>query len=132
MNYLDRISSWDFWMSVRQPAITVNTAFIGIVFFLVILIVGLSFRSYARKLKKQDRLISKLWRQAGTAAIIAAVCGWFLIFFSYEGVPLFGMRVWYIIWLLAVIAEAAWLIYYRNKRLPEILAAHHEAAIKRN
>jgi len=61
----------------------------------------------ARYLKKRDPLKGDVVRRFARALISTAVLGYIFLFFSYEQLPLLGMRLWF---LLVFVLFTVWLV----------------------
>ena len=121
---------WDYWFAVRPVAQTFQTAMLLSAFFALLLILSFAFRAIYRKMKKTDRFMSYVFRRAATASFSLGLIGLVITFFRYQGAPLFGMRVWYLLWLMIASVWVGQIIWYRYKELPKLLAANHEAAMR--
>lgn len=127
---LNLLLTSDYWFAIRPMAMSWKSAVLLTACFGLLVALSFAFRSVYRKLKKSDRFMSYVWRRMATASLVMGVFGLVMVFFRYQGVPLFGMRLWYIVWLVGAIAWSISIARYRYQELPKLLAANHEAAIR--
>ncbi|MEI7741825.1 MAG: hypothetical protein WCJ29_04955 [bacterium] len=127
---LNLMLSLEYWIAIRPLAMTSKTAIMLSAFFILMIATGIACRAIYRKLKKNDRFMSYVWRRGASALNWMGSLGLLIVFFRYEGVPMLGMRLWYAAWLIGAIAWGAQIAWYRYKQLPKILAANHEVAMK--
>ena len=126
-----RLSHWYFWSNIYPRPISDRFAlFFAIVFGLMVIGAYLCRRRY-RELKKRDRFVSYFWRRLSTMFWSLGLLGLFLTFFAYEGAPLLGARFWFLGYGLLALTWLGRIFYYRYHRLPNILSANADAALKK-
>lgn len=122
--------SLEFWFSPR-PAFMSGAYALGLLAVFALFVAGGVFARYeGRKLKKVDRFHGIFWKRFGRALIWMGALGMLITFFVYEGAIFLGMRMWYLVWMLGALAWAGSLLWFRYKKIPELLAVHHEAALR--
>jgi hypothetical protein len=122
--------TFNFWTEVRPLSVSGVSALVLVGIFLTCIVLSFFARRRARLLKKIDRLIAGFWRRVATATFMLGLFGLPLPFFSYEGIPLFSMRAWYLVWLFSALVWLVALLIYRFRKLPKIMSANHEIALK--
>jgi hypothetical protein len=127
---LKMLLSLEYWFALRPVAQSFQTAMILTAFFGLLFVLSFAFKAIYRKMKKTDRFMSYVYRKLSTATLSLGIAGLVLTFFRYQGAPLFGMRIWYFVWLVTALIWGAQIAWYRFKELPKLLAQHHEAAVK--
>lgn len=77
------------------------------VFFGWFFVAGLAFAIAAHLMRKKDGLKSGICRRLAKLLMTTSLLGLLCLFFAYEQLPLFGMRLWF---LLVCILFIAWLV----------------------
>ena len=93
--------------------VTGNLIFI---FFLLVFVVGIVARLKA--LQKEDRYLRDVFMRVAVLLITMGLIGVVLFFFSYERIPLFGSRAWYLVWFIATVWWAVWIHRYVKREIP--------------
>src|ERR1051325_8457848 len=100
-----------YWLNPRP--VPLGPTLVGgiFVFFGWFLIAGIAFRVTAHLLRKKDKLKAGICKRLASLLMTTAVLGLLCLFFAYEQLPLFGMRVWilpvfvlFIVWLARIVA----------------------------
>ncbi|MEA3249582.1 MAG: hypothetical protein U9Q03_04485 [Patescibacteria group bacterium] len=98
---------YQYWINPRP--VPLGPSLVGSVFaffgWFVIASVVLYF--LARHFKKRDHLKEEVIRRFARALLLTAVLGYMFLFFSYEQLPLLGMRFWF---LLTFLLFTVWLV----------------------
>ena len=98
---------YQYWINPRP--VPLGPTLVGSIFaffgWFIIASIGLYF--LARHFKKQDRLKEDLVRRFARALFTTAILGYTVLFFSYEQLPLLGMRLWF---LLVFMLFTVWMI----------------------
>ena len=69
-----------------------------------------------------ERHLGRVFGRVGRMLTVMGILGTILVFMSYEAIPFFGYRLWYGVWLLAILAWAISIAIFVKVRLPEIRA----------
>jgi hypothetical protein len=98
---------YQYWINPRP--VPLGPTLVGSIFaffgWFVIASVGLYF--LARHLKKHDHLKQDLVRRFARVLSTTAVLGYTVLFFSYEQLPVLGMRLWF---LLVFVLFTIWMV----------------------
>lgn len=109
-----------YWLTLNPPELSaVWQQQIVFAVFALVVIVGLVFRYFARRARKQDKLIAKAWRKAGGAALTMGVLGLLLFFSSFEQVRFFGGRFWYPVWVIGAAVWAYLIVRFVRVEIPK-------------
>ena len=107
-----------FWFDTTPLALSkpFETGFF--ILFSVFLLGGFILRIMRKN--KTDKFERELLGRAATIALTLGVLGFFWLFFSFEQVQIFGMRVWFLVWALVLVIWGASLYRYATKRVPQL------------
>lgn len=87
------------------------------VIFLLILIFAVFARLYSNK--APDKAGSKWWHFVFYWCIWAGIVGEILVFFAWQEIPYFAMRLWLAVWIVGLLGWAIWLGWWRLAKLPK-------------
>ena len=96
-----------YWFNMRPGAIEGNFQ-LAFVFFLGTLF-ALAFIFWLLK-KRQKGIYTKIWSKLFSFSYINLIIGLFLFFFTFELLPFLSMRIWFLIWLLAMVAWIGYIV----------------------
>ncbi|MBF8280904.1 MAG: hypothetical protein HW383_677, partial [Candidatus Magasanikbacteria bacterium] len=100
--------------------LSVRAYFVSLVVFVALIILGLTGRILDQK--STGQLGKKLWKRLARWGLLWGLIGLVLFFFRAQRVPFFGLRLWWGLWLIGILAHTAKIIWYFKKRVPEIAA----------
>lgn len=87
--------------------------------FALMIVLGAIVRIMARK-KGTDRFSKDVKMRWGVMLMTMGFLGLVWFFFTYEGVPFFGARFWFLIWLAGVAAWKIFLFRYMKHEVPSM------------
>jgi hypothetical protein len=116
---LSSLLSWTFWTSIPDM-MTTGGRVVG-AFMLGLLFVGVVVRLVNGR-KNLDRHLERVFARVGRLLTVMGILGTVLVFMSYEAIPFFGDRLWYVVWVVATIIWAARIAVFVKVRLPQIRA----------
>lgn len=106
------------WFALRPGALTPTGSKVFLVMLGLLLAGAIAFAVIKRKTAKSaySRINSRLASFFSTNLII----GVFLFLFYYQGLVFLSMRVWFLVWLIAMIV---WLVYIARhfRQIPELV-----------
>ena len=108
-----------YWFGF-PPALSSRAYFVALAVFAAFVILGLAARILDQK--STGALGKKLWKRLARLGLLWGLLGLVLFFFRVERVPFFGLRLWWGLWLAGVIAHSGRIIWYFQKRVPQIAA----------
>ncbi|PJA47213.1 hypothetical protein CO172_02630 [Candidatus Uhrbacteria bacterium CG_4_9_14_3_um_filter_36_7] len=97
-----------YWFNLQPEMMNNRVVQVFLTFFIFLFLLAMVVRMVARKHKVKDRYILKGFRQLSNGFFTMSVIGLFLVFFSYEAIPFFSARFWYLLWVIAMII---WLFF---------------------
>ncbi|MCK9361119.1 hypothetical protein M0Q28_02715 [Patescibacteria group bacterium] len=108
------------FMPWLERALPIVLAFIGLAG-----VVALVYAKFGKGVEKDAR---KLWREIGTASLLAGLAGGLLYFFHWQRVPYLSMRLFWLLWLagFGYWAYVIWKTHF--KQLPAVRAQERERA----
>ncbi len=68
---------------------------------------GIAVFAYLRFQKGIEKACRRLLKRVATLCLTMGAVGWLMYAFYYEGIPVFSMRFWYVVW----VAIIAWWVY---------------------
>ncbi|MFH1662297.1 MAG: hypothetical protein ABIA02_04335 [Candidatus Falkowbacteria bacterium] len=113
---MQNLLSLDFWFNVRPGSLApiYQRSFIIFIVILIIAFIALNFI----KSRNKDNLYNCFWSSLSNFCLANIIIGLFLLFFTYELVPLLSSRFWFLLWGFGMIV---WLIFIfrKLKSIPE-------------
>jgi Ca2+/Na+ antiporter len=108
-----------YWLNPRP--VPLGPSLVGgiFAFFGWILMAGVAFRIAAHVLRKKDKLRSGVCRRLSSLLVTTALLGLLFLFFAYEQLPIFGMRLWFLLLFVLFIAWLARIVAYIVKDYPK-------------
>ena len=113
----DALFSLDFWFQNPPPPLTPFFERGLFAFFGIMLIVGAIVRIMA-SYKKEDKLVLEIFNRAGSLLVTMGGLGLVLYLFSYERIPFLGIRMWFIVWGIGLLAWVGTSVFYACKTVP--------------
>ena len=103
-----------------QPGSEFKFMVILIVFFLILAIGSFYLDAWIKK-QPHRNAIKKLLPHFPNRLRILGIIGFVLLFFRYENIPYFAMRILLVLLLLGIISYIGYSLYKFKKHLPELL-----------
>lgn len=102
-----------------RPFTTARTIQIMIVFFAVLVLIGIAIKIYKATKKDLEKFQSKLLEKIITFFLTLGAIGLGLTWLRYERVLILSARFWLIVWLIIMIVWLYPILKYRFKVVPE-------------
>ena len=129
LEVLSRFSPGSLLEDPRRVESPIYLVFLGI--FVLALAAGLVLSIGAGRLSRENRLHRQLLGRYGAWAAWIGGVGILVIGLRYLNVPLFSKRLWTGLNLLAMLAVATHVVWYRIRRYPGEIAAYQEEERRR-
>lgn len=111
-----------FWLNTAPTPLTTGSERLLFIFFAIFLVFGAIIRMVASH-RHEDKQVTEVFSRLGRLGVTMGILGLLLFFFSFEEIPLFGARFWYLIWGAGLIIWIAWIARYVVKVIPAERAA---------
>lgn len=96
-----------YWLNFHPVPLGPSLVSSIFTFFLWFIVVAVALRIVARAIRKKEPPMTELLRRFSTMLATTGFLGWLALFFAYEQLPLFGMRLWF---LVVFIVFVVWLV----------------------
>ena len=106
-----------YWFQLQPPVFVPWAGRFMVIAFTAMAAVGILAKVVGVK-KSQDKFMRRAIERAGSLLLIMGLLGLLMYFFSYERVPLFSMRAFYLLWLIGLAAWAWQLYRYLKVEIP--------------
>ena len=103
---MGRFLSPKFWLNVRAGSFSAETHLYFVIFLAVFLVATFIFGIVKKQYKK--RLYFKVLNMAFSFCLTNLIIGLFLLFFTYENVPILSTRVLFLVWGIGMIV---WIVF---------------------
>lgn len=109
---------WRYLFDLR-PAISLKAVYALLIFFALILIIGLIFKTISRrrKISRPDQLV---WRRYYHLFAALGALGLLFAGLRYERVYFFAGRFWLIVWLVGFLLWLIFILKYQIKIVPQL------------
>ena len=106
-----------FWFD-RDPAplIPANARLLFAAFALLF-VLGVIVRVVGTR-RKEDRFVTETFRRIGRLCVTMGLVGLVLYFFTYQEIPLLGMRAWFLVWGIALLVWVWTIVRYATNVVP--------------
>lgn len=126
---LAKISPGALLEDPRRVDSPIYLVFLGV--FVLVFVLGLVMAIGAQRLGQGNRLHQQLLGRYGAWGGWLGGVGMIVIGLRYTNVPLFSKRLWTALNVLAVLAVATHVVWYRIRRYPAEIAAYQEEERRR-
>jgi Ca2+/Na+ antiporter len=111
---------YQYWINPRP--VPLGPSLVGSIFafFGWFVLASVILYVVARHFKKHDRLKREVLRRFARVLLLTAVLGYLFLFFSYEQLPLLGMRLWFLVLFLLFTVWLVRAIVYTLKDYPQL------------
>jgi hypothetical protein len=106
-----------YWISVEPPSTDGVTGYVYFGVIAAFILAAIVFRVLRGRVK-DNRARAELFRHLGRLLMSMGVIGLVLYFFSYENLRFLGGRFWYLLWALATLLWAGWIVWHATRTLP--------------
>ncbi len=95
--------NYQYW--INPTPVPLGPSLVGkIVFFLGwILVIAIALHVAERVIRKNDKLKSRMVAMFSSVLYNAFFLGLVILFFAYEQIPILGMRLWSLLWLIVLV-----------------------------
>ena len=114
-----RIFEMSYWFTTAPGPISRSTAYIFLVLFGVCIIAGVGSVFYRKKVKNLDKMYKDIYTRSTNALLTMGFLGLLWLFFSYETIPFFSGRYFFIVWFLGCISWAYLIYNYAVYEVPK-------------
>ncbi len=94
--------SLKFWLALNPGPLSDKFQLFLTWFFGGVLVLAVVFRFLVASQKK-NLLLVRVWRRFFKLSLTMGLIGFVLLFFFYEGLPVFGARFWFLVWLVVLL-----------------------------
>jgi hypothetical protein len=116
-----------YWLN--QPVIaTKSVYFIWLIGLLAVFAIGLGSLIFSSVAK--SNLNKTILKKFGDLFSDMGIAGLFFFFCRQQSIPLFGLRIWFLIWLIVFVIWLGFVLKYLLKRVPAIKLEQEEKARK--
>jgi|RhiMethySRZTD1v2_1073278.scaffolds.fasta_scaffold576295_2 hypothetical protein len=130
VNLLERLSPSYWWADPNEPLS--NPIYLVLAILLAIALVAAAFAWIAApRVFADNRFRQRLITRIAVIVFSFAAVGLLLLLFRWQAVPFFSKRLWFVIWWVAAIGSAVYLVYYQRRIYPVRLAAWEDAERRR-
>lgn len=106
-----------FWFAPR-PGDLLFSSLVGIaVVAAILLVAAVVFRQMNKR--GIHPLYRKTWQSLSTISFTNAVVGLALLFFSYETIPFLSSRLWYLLWVVEIVAWVT-VVVRASREIPKL------------
>lgn len=102
-----------YWFRIYPLPILPVVGYIILFVMLAILCAGVGIMLYGRMAKGLEKSVRAAWRSLGAVVLWAGIVGLYLYAMTWQIVPVLGMRVWYVVWVVLF----GWLTFKASKCL---------------
>jgi len=118
---MSKIFDFYFWFdkfpdAFNKTALIVFLAVFGLLFLFAV------YCFWHQSAKSLTGVQRKLYNKLGNWSICFSVLGLALVFFKYEMIPYFGMRLWLPLWVVICLVWAGFIVKYIKFEAPAALA----------
>jgi len=122
---MSNLLSFNYWF-LAQPAMFVSWAgTVLLVVFTALAVVGLVAKIYGVR-AGLDKFVRRAVQRAGTCLLSMGLVGLLHYFFVFERVPVLSMRIWLLVWLVAILLWAWSILRYVRVEIPKANAMKAE------
>lgn len=113
-----------FWFDLQtQPFSVWSERFL---FVLILVCLGAGIYAFVRARVVSEKALRRVWRRFGTCFLSAGIIGLILFFFTWQRIPLLGMRAWWPVWFFSHLAWGVWIVLRAKQDLPSTRRAQAE------
>ena len=106
-----------FWLNTNPLALSLASQRLLFIAFAAFLILGAIVRMVAVR-RKEDKHVTEVFNRAGRLGVTMGLIGLIIFFFSFEQIPFFGARFWYLFWGLGFLSWTAAIVRYVIRVVP--------------
>lgn len=94
---------FSFWFNLQTQPFSPWVSYL--ILGLILLCLGAGVYAFVQAPLLSEKAVRRVWRRMGTCLLSAAAVGFVLFFFTWQRIPVLGMRAFWPIWF---VAHAAW------------------------
>jgi hypothetical protein len=106
-----------YWLTLQPPDVAGLVGNIALWMFVGFLVLGVISRMVIDR-RAYDRYKRDVGSRMSTLLTTMGILGMLLYFFSFEGIQLFGARIWYPVWIIATVLWFLLLVRYVKCEIP--------------
>lgn len=117
--------SFNYWLHMRPGSVSQAALWQFIIFIGILVFLSLVF--YFLK-KKKTGLYYKTWQRLSSYCVVNIIIGFFILFFSFEEIPILSARFWLLLWIIGQIGWLGYILFSLSKipKIREKLAKEEE------
>lgn len=108
-----------YWMNPNPVPLGPSLVSSILSFFAWFLIVAIGLRIAAHSLRKKDALRAEMLRRFSGLLSATGLLGLMFLFFTYEQLPLFGMRLWFLLLFVLFLVWLGRFVAYAVREYPQ-------------
>jgi hypothetical protein len=124
---ISQLFNLSFWYTTSPVAFSPLFQVLFFLLFALCAVLAVLFRVMSRR-SPRDVHDRRAFGIAATGFSVLSAFGFIWLFCTYEEAPLFGIRAWFILWILIGLAFAARVIWYLKKQAPVMRAKNQSKA----
>ncbi|MBU1131551.1 hypothetical protein KJ840_05475 [Patescibacteria group bacterium] len=117
---MNKFLNFSFWLDAKPLPFMPVFYWLALGVCLGAIILGVISSVLRSKKFKDNKLAKKVWQKIGNWSYSFGGAGLVLIFLKQQRVPYLGMRVWFVLWLLAFFVWLLFILKYIFIKVPKI------------
>lgn len=109
--------SLSFWFDRDPSPLLIASSRLLFAILAIIFTLGVIVRVVATR-RTEDRFTLELFRRLGTLCLTMGVIGLVFFFFTYQGIPFLGMRLWFLLWGIGLLVWLGGIMHWVKKVVP--------------
>lgn len=123
---LSQLLKFSYWFDLTPVRMSPGIEIFFFVLFAVMIISGSIFRIMRKN--RSDKFDRAILTRAANIVTIHGVLGLFWLFFSFQEISHFGMRLWFLVGSATFLYSVARLVYYAKYKVPALRANEQSKA----
>ena len=117
---MNRLITFNFWFDIFPEPFT-KWALIACLVILGLILAGAVYCFWRQSLPGLTNPVRKLIIKLGNWSLSLSLIGLALVFFKYQMVPYFGMRIWLPLWALICLVWGLFIVKYWLVEMPKVM-----------
>ncbi|MDD5043906.1 MAG: hypothetical protein PHD51_04635 [Patescibacteria group bacterium] len=114
---LSNLLNYEIWFNTHPGPLLKSSLIALVVIFLVFMAGSVIIKKFS-DFRWAGRIKKIIWRKISNMLGWLGILGLVYLFFAYEGVPVLGMRLWFLLWLIGLIVWLIFIIRYAVVKIP--------------
>lgn len=126
---LSQLLKFSYWFDLTPVRMSPGIEIFFFVLFAAMIVAGSVFRIMRKN--REDKFDRIILSRAANIVTIHGVLGLFWLFFSFQEISHFGMRLWFLVGLVTSLYSLGRLVYYAKRKVP-VLRANEQSKAEAN